>query len=194
MSVYVSSIQTSSESASPSSFSYSVSSGSTQINIGGNYYQDLLSEIEDKFQVTTTIKQDSNELLKLGKIKNPLRFSSSIGRPTLASVEDVSIKIMNRSKLEFDVEQYLLQEVNILRELNHPNIISLVFFAKNPLAYAIIYEFFSGDELVDRIRNRKTYSENRARSWMKSIFSAVKHCHDHNIIHRYARLRFNLVH
>lgn len=187
MSSYISSIQTSAESGFTGSLSLSTTNVSTSINLGGNYYQDLLSEIEEKFHVTTTIKQDPYELLRLGKIKNPHRFTSSISKSnstSIASIEDVSIKIMNRYNLEFDVEQYLLQEVNILRELNHPNIISLVSFSKNALAYGIIYEFFSGDELVDRIRSRKSYSENRARSWMKSIFSAVKHCHDHNIIHR----------
>jgi hypothetical protein len=98
----------------------------------------------------------------------------------------VSIKIVNRAHLTFDSEMFFVQEVNILKDLQHPNIIQLVDCVIYPNSYSVVYEHFTGQDLIQKIANRKSYNELQARNWIQGIFDAVKFCHERNIIHRYA--------
>ena len=76
------------------------------------------------------------------------------------------------------------KEINILKNLDHPNIIKVYEFFKTEKYIYIINELCTGGELFDKIVEVKYFSEDVARNIMKQLFSAVEYCHEKGIIHR----------
>ncbi len=78
----------------------------------------------------------------------------------------------------------LESEINILKELDHPNIVR---FYETYIDYKyihIVMQLCTGGELFDRIVKLEKFSEKDAADLMKKILSAVQHLHEHNICHR----------
>lgn len=78
----------------------------------------------------------------------------------------------------------LESEINILKELDHPNIVR---FYETYIDYKyihIVMQLCTGGELFDRIVKLEKFSEKDASELMKKILSAVQHLHKHNICHR----------
>ena len=78
----------------------------------------------------------------------------------------------------------LQKEINVLKSLDHPNIIKVYEFFTSAKYIFIISELCTGGELFDKIVENKYFSETVACNIMKQIFSAIICCHDKGIIHR----------
>lgn len=156
---------------------------SDQFNNNVDYKEEALRYLSDLYDDVELMKQDQTELIKLGRFKSSATTTtaSTFGSP---KHELVSIKILNRKKLPFDTEMFLLQEISLLQYLIHPNIIQLINCVIYPISYSVVYEYFSGEDLQQKIANRKSYNELQARNWIQGIFDAVKYCHERNIVHR----------
>ena len=76
------------------------------------------------------------------------------------------------------------KEINILKSLDHPNIIKVYEFFKTEKYIYIIDELCTGGELFDKIVDVKYFSESVAKNIMKQLFSAMAYCHEKGIIHR----------
>ena len=48
----------------------------------------------------------------------------------------------------------------------------------------IVMELLEGGELLDRIRNQKSFTEAEASGIMRQLVSVVNHLHNHRIVHR----------
>lgn len=77
-----------------------------------------------------------------------------------------------------------MDEINILRDLSHPNIIQLYDAFNEPLHYYLVTEVMNGGELFDRIVQKEAYNEKEARDVCKILFDAIGYCHDQNVAHR----------
>ena len=53
-------------------------------------------------------------------------------------------------------------EIDILRQVDHPNIVKLVDFYEDPGHYCLIMEMMSGGELFDYITEKENFSEELA--------------------------------
>lgn len=76
------------------------------------------------------------------------------------------------------------EELEILRQVDHPNIIK---FHESYVDYRyihIVMELAEGGELFDKIVKSKRFSERQAAQYMSKILSAIKHLHEHEICHR----------
>jgi calcium-dependent protein kinase len=78
----------------------------------------------------------------------------------------------------------LLEEVNILKSIDHPNIVKIFEVVQDSRCLNIVMEFCSGGELFDKIKATNGFSENVAAKYMFDIVGAVKYCHEANIVHR----------
>ena len=76
------------------------------------------------------------------------------------------------------------KEINILKSLDHPNIIKIYEFFKTEKYIYIINELCTGGELFDKIVDVKYFSEEVACNIMRQLLSAVAYCHEKGIIHR----------
>ena len=78
----------------------------------------------------------------------------------------------------------LIAEIDVLKKLDHPNIIKLFEFYQDERSYYLITEYCTGGELFDRIIKLKHFDESRVALIMKQILSAVAYCHKLKIVHR----------
>ena len=77
----------------------------------------------------------------------------------------------------------ILNEINILKKIDHPNIVKIYEFFITDDFYYILMEYCEGGELLDLI-NESDFTEIQAAFIMYQIFSAINYCHKIKIIHR----------
>jgi calcium-dependent protein kinase len=75
-------------------------------------------------------------------------------------------------------------EINILRSLDHPNIVKIFEYFEDDKRFYIVTEHIEGGELFDEIIARGKFGERDAASLMRALLSTVSYCHSHNIVHR----------
>eukprot|EP01091_Cochliopodium_minus_P015729 TRINITY_DN5687_c0_g1_i2.p1 TRINITY_DN5687_c0_g1~~TRINITY_DN5687_c0_g1_i2.p1 ORF type:complete len:344 (-),score=142.78 TRINITY_DN5687_c0_g1_i2:32-1063(-) len=77
-----------------------------------------------------------------------------------------------------------IDEVNILKKLNNPYIISVeeIYDTKNYLC--IVLEYVSGGDLFDRIVGKKFYAEDDSKVVFKQMVLALQYLHENKISHR----------
>jgi calcium/calmodulin-dependent protein kinase I len=95
-----------------------------------------------------------------------------------------AIKVIKRSELSAEDDEAILTEVEILKAMDHPNIMTLREFFAEPEHYYLVTEFVSGGELFDRIVEKTFYSEKEARDLVRILLDAIKYCHDKDVVHR----------
>lgn len=80
-------------------------------------------------------------------------------------------------------------EIDILNQLNHPNIIRYVGSYQKKDKIYIITEYYSDSDLFDKIKNYGgKINEKDAKSIIRQILQGVSYLHEHNIIHRDLKL------
>ena len=96
-----------------------------------------------------------------------------------------AMKIIKKSSTcSEEEEQEIINEINILRAMDHPNILKIFEFYSNQESYSIITEYCSGGELFNEITENGPFDEKYSAYVMYQIFSAINYCHNMNIIHR----------
>jgi len=129
-----------------------------------------------------------------GKIEdfyNTKNFKEVLGSGTYGSVIKAStkegnqlraIKVIPKSKVK-DAERFK-SEIEILAQLDHPNIIKLYeTFEDNRHVY-LVTELCKGGELFDRIISKGHFTEAEARNTFIQIMHAINYCHTNQICHR----------
>eukprot|EP01038_Epipyxis_sp_PR26KG_P007649 gene7649-10410_t len=105
---------------------------------------------------------------------------------------ELACKIINKKKLRIDIDQMdieallkqLKKEVEILRQVSHPNIVTFVDFMETKDKLFIITEYLGGGELFDYIHKNGPLSEQNAKQLLFGVFSAVSYLHERGVIHR----------
>ena len=95
-----------------------------------------------------------------------------------------AIKIVTKAKLTEEDEIALKDEIAILKEIKHPNIIRLYDVFQEKEFYYLVTEKMMGGELFDRIVQKSYYNEKEARDVAKILFQAMQYCHKHHVAHR----------
>ena len=93
----------------------------------------------------------------------------------------------------------LLNEVSILKDINHPYIIKLIEAKKTKSNIYIITEYVNGGDIYENLKKyllmyKKPFTEEIVQYLMKQIVSAVHYLHSKKIIHRDLKLENILVH
>lgn len=99
--------------------------------------------------------------------------------------EDRAVKILLKKKLtNQDAMQTILNEVSILRALDHPNILKLYECYSDRFSYCIVTELCTGGELFDRITRQTYLSESISADYIRQMLSCLLYLHDRRIVHR----------
>ena len=101
-----------------------------------------------------------------------------------ASGHVFAIKVVTKSKLTDEDTAALQDEITVLQELLHPNIIRLYDVFDEKLYYYLVTEIMMGGELFDRIVQKSYYNEKEARDTCVILFQALEFCHVHKVAHR----------
>lgn len=100
------------------------------------------------------------------------------------ALKTISRTFMLSHGAEADSTPLLENEFEILKQVDHPNIIKFYEMFVDEKNYHLVTEFCCGGELFDHIIERGAFSEQLASKIVKQILSAIKHLHDRNICHR----------
>ena len=96
-----------------------------------------------------------------------------------------AMKIISKSSnTSEEDEQEIINEINILKIMDHPNILKIFEFYSSKESYSIVTEYCSGGELFQEITENGPFNERYSAYVMFQIFSAINYCHNMNIIHR----------
>jgi len=126
-------------------------------------------------------------------IENYYDLGEELGRGSFSVVhrctnkktkKEAAVKIIDKEKLGTKKMEMVEIEVEILRRVNHSNIIRLQDLFQTPDKYFIVLELITGGELFDKIVELTSYSEKDASHLMSKILGAIDHLHVNNIIHR----------
>ena len=105
-----------------------------------------------------------------------------------------AIKKVSKKKVEVpSIKKYFLNEVTILKELQHKNIIKLETIRQTIHNYYIITEYYNGGGLTECLRKHKMikgrpFSEEVVQHLMRQIIDALIYLHSKRIVHRDLKL------
>ncbi|KAA6403001.1 MAG: putative Calcium/calmodulin-dependent protein kinase type 1 [Streblomastix strix] len=104
----------------------------------------------------------------------------------IATGQLVAIKFIDKIRVIKDPRQLgaLFNEINIMKNLNHPHIVHLYEVYETDDHLCLIMELMTGGELFERIAALGSYSERDASLIMRSLFGSIKYLHQRGIAHR----------
>ena len=95
-----------------------------------------------------------------------------------------ALKEVSKNGLSEKNRRTLLQEVQTLSQMDHPNIIKIYELIESPDSYNIITEYIEGGELLQMISREKFLTEKAAAKYIYDIACALNYCHSQGIVHR----------
>lgn len=117
--------------------------------------------------------------------------TATLGQGTYGSVSKArkkdtgqmrAVKTISKSQVK-NLERFR-QEIAIMKDLDHPNVIKLFETFEDHRNIYLVMELCTGGELFDRIISEGRLTEKQAAVLMKQMFSAVHYLHSNNIMHR----------
>jgi serine/threonine protein kinase len=119
-------------------------------------------------------------------------FASVYKATQRRTLESVAVKVFDRKNMTQQDQLTLHQEKTILLRLSHPHIIKCLDIFEEPSSFFIVMDLVTGGELFERLAHKKNYSEEEARNVIVILLSAIRHCHDNDIVHRLVSSAFPL--
>ena len=98
--------------------------------------------------------------------------------------EKVAIKILNEAKIPYEEKINSLREIEIMRNLKHPNIIRFYGYINKDRQLFLITEYIKGIELFQYISLKKKIEESEACIYFQQIISGIEYLHKMDIVHR----------
>ncbi|CAG9324500.1 unnamed protein product [Blepharisma stoltei] len=135
-----------------------------------NFVQLIKGKVTDRYQLGKILGDGGFGQVKLGMQKET-QIERAIKFIPVEATDDAKISKM-------------MEEVNILKKLDHPNIIKVFEVYQDTRYLCIVTELCTGGELFDRIKEANPFTENQAARYMLDMVSAVKYCHEAGIVHR----------
>lgn len=150
---------------------------------------------EDKIIRVKTVRSDQLEFERHG-----FSLGSNIGCGAFATVKTalysksstdddqylrLACKIIDKTRTSMDyLKKFLPRELDILKQINHPNIIQVhSIFQRKQKIYIFMQNAEHGD-LFQFIKINGPVKESCAKIWFNQIASAIRYLHSVNIVHR----------
>ena len=100
----------------------------------------------------------------------------------------VIFKIIQKNYLDQAQYDSFMKEADILRQLNHTNIVKFVKIMESDTRVFLVMELVQGGQLQEYIEERKEkgipFTDEEVATIMRSIFSALQNIHANDVIHR----------
>lgn len=119
-----------------------------------------------------------------GKLLGKGTFCKVYSGTTKDSTKQVAVKLMKKKNLSESDVKSMRDEIAILRDLKHPNIVRLYDFFETDVAYQLVMELMTGGDLFDRLVVKESYDEREARDAARLITDAIRFMHSKGIAHR----------
>ena len=93
-----------------------------------------------------------------------------------------AMKVIPKHFQKDDTE--IMREINILKNLDHPNVMKIYEFLEDDNNYYLIEEFCDEGDLETALDNKKIYCEFLVKFIMYQVFLAINYLHANNIVHQ----------
>ena len=151
------------------------------------------------FTINTTINRNKDNKIshyEIGKVIGKGAYATVKICKNKITQEKFAMKIYEKKILNDNIKKKcILREIEILKKLNHPNIVKLYDTIISDKNILLIQELVNGISLRDfynkEIRNQRNISQNKLKILsliFKQIFSAFDYIHKKNIFHRDIKL------
>jgi calcium-dependent protein kinase len=124
------------------------------------------------------------DIYKIGKVLGEGAFGEVRLCTHRETKEKRAVKVLKKENMDAAEKQTMLNEINTLRELDHPNIVKIFEYFEDEKRFYIVTEHIQGGELFDEIIARGKFDERDAAVLMRQLLSCITYCHSHNIVHR----------
>ncbi|KAI9821071.1 MAG: MAPK-activated protein kinase Srk1 [Pycnora praestabilis] len=115
-----------------------------------------------------------------GAFSNVYRAKDNTGQ-----FAEVAIKVVRKFEMNSNQRANILKEVQIMRQLDHPNIVKLVDFSESRQYYYIVLELCPGGELFHQIVRLTYFSEDLSRHVIVQVANALEYLHEEaGVVHR----------
>ena len=156
--------------------------GDTKTGTGLNFTQKNVTKIKIDKSDFVRMKEDN--------IFEEYELKEKLGEGAYGSVYKVQQKATNYLRAVKAIKKKLVDssefynEIEVLKALDHPNIIKLFDCYQDKSYYYMVEEYCSGGDLFDYIQKEKYFTEKKAGIIFNQILSAVNHLHKKKIVHR----------
>ncbi|KAG6054685.1 hypothetical protein E4U17_003536 [Claviceps sp. LM77 group G4] len=165
-------------------------------------------DVQDKSKTTSTKRVDDASLAKLVAEENASKskftrypglerwellekmgdgaFSNVYrARDLQGDAGEVAIKVVRKYEMNNLQRSNILKEVQIMRQLDHPNIVKLIDFSESKQYYYIVLELAPGGELFHQIVRLTYFSEELSRHVIIRVARALEYLHEERgVVHR----------
>lgn len=136
------------------------------------------------FKNPTARHDDIHDHYVLGKEIGRGGFSIVVEGKKKGTEEKFAVKCIKKSSIEGDDIKLLTREIQIMKNITHPNILRLFEVFEDDEQFFLVMELVDGKELFDKIVERGQYSEKDASNIARQIINAVEYLHEKGIAHR----------
>ncbi|KAI9717479.1 MAG: hypothetical protein M1828_007179 [Chrysothrix sp. TS-e1954] len=121
------------------------------------------------------------------------RLGDSLGKGAFGSVfrglnletgETVAIKQIKLADIPNSELRVIMMEIDLLKELHHPNIVKYQGFVKTPESLCIVLEYCENGSLHSICKNFGKFPENLVALYMAQVLHGLIYLHEQGVIHR----------
>lgn len=147
-----------------------------------------LSQEKMKISFSSFVKERytkfSNDYLKESKLGSG-NFGEVIKVTQKSTSMKRAVKIIDKSKINKKDHEALLREIEVLKNMDHPNIVKIYEFYQDSKKLYIVMELCQGKELFEYLVEEETkFSEFDICNLLQQLFGAICYAHNKKIVHR----------
>lgn len=130
---------------------------------------------------------------KEGRFRDHYKVGSSLGSGSFGDVRKWvnkitqatrAVKIITKEALKGNEKIRFFYEMEIMKKLDHPNIMRIFEVFQDTKRYFLIMEIWTGGELFHEIEKRSKFNEKDTAIIIEQILEAMSYCHSKLIVHR----------
>jgi len=150
------------------------------------------SSAQDKSNTIIEERNSKGELLQTyikGRFLGKGGFAKCYEFTQINSKKIYAAKVICKASLNKSrAKQKLMSEIKIHKSLKHTNIVNFEHFFEDSENVYILLEICTNETLAELVRRRKRLTELEAQCYTLQILNAIKHLHNHRVIHRDLKL------
>ena len=164
-----------------------------KMKIAGSHYEHHVKMKEGEKASTVKVKAGVHQLKQQYDIDRHVLGKGAFGKVYKGTDRsnpefEIAIKVLNKDKMTPKDLATVMDEVDLLKKVDHPNIVEYFETYDDKHYLYLVMELCTGGELFDShddcLKSGKPYSERRAAEVIKKCLEALQHCHSVGITHR----------
>ncbi|KAL6503445.1 hypothetical protein OROGR_025368 [Orobanche gracilis] len=140
-------------------------------------------ESKNEVLLPTPIRWRKGELIGCGAFGR-VHMGMNLDSGELIAVKEVAIATNSTSKKTQEYINELEKEVNLLKNLSHPNIVRYLGIAREDDSLNILLEFVPGGSISSLLGKFGSFPESVIRMYTKQLLIGLEYLHENKIMHR----------